>query len=115
VVAELEARQHLCPHRIVPVARLLQNQRNNLLAFAAELDQQLAELAQDYQVSPALVRELLLLDTVPCHSPVHWQRQAELRHKLGSRYFGLHEAVIQITEQTVRASLDRGASGPSVA
>ena len=38
VVEELRARESLCPHRIRPVRRSLQNQRDDLLAFAAVLD-----------------------------------------------------------------------------
>lgn len=104
VVAELEARQHLCPHRIGPVVSLLKNQRDDLLAFAAVLDQQLAELAQEHQVAPTLVRELLLLDTLSQHTRAYWQRQADLRRRLGSRYFAVHEAVAEVTVRTVRAS-----------
>jgi len=37
-VEELRARESLCPHRIRPVRRSLQNQLDDLLAFAAVLD-----------------------------------------------------------------------------
>lgn len=104
VVAELEARQPLCPHRIGPVVRLLKNQRDDLLAFAAELDEQLADLAQDYQVAPAMVRELLLLQALNPNAPARWQHEAELRRQLGSRFFALHEAVTTVADQVVRAS-----------
>lgn len=104
LVAELEARQELCPHRIGPVVRALRNQRDDLLAFAAELDQQLAALAHEYQVAPTLVRELLLLQAIHPNRPEHWQRQAELRRQLGSRFFAVHEAVSAVADQVVRAS-----------
>lgn len=104
VVAELEARQPLCPHRIGPVVRLLKNQRDDLLAFAAELDQQLARLAQEYQVAPTALRELLLVQALHPNTPTRWQREADLRRQLGSRFFALHEAVETVTDQVVRAS-----------
>lgn len=104
VVAELETRQPLCPHRIGPVVRILKNQRDDLLAFAAELDQQLAALAQEYQVAPATVRELLLLQALNDNAPMRWQREAALRRQLGSRFFALHEAVTTVADQVVRAS-----------
>jgi len=44
VVAELRARESACPHRIRPVRTLLEKQRGNLLAFAVELDRELAGL-----------------------------------------------------------------------
>ena len=46
VVAELRAREPACPHRIRPVRQLLENQREHLLAFAVELDRDLAALAR---------------------------------------------------------------------
>ena len=104
IVAEWQAREPLCPHRIGPVVRLLKNQRDDLLAFAAELDQQLAELAQAYQVAPATVRELLLLQALNPNTPARWQREAEVRRRLGSRFFALHEAVTMVADQVVRAS-----------
>lgn len=104
VVAELEMREASCPHRIGPVVRALRNQRDNLLAFAATLDQQLATLGEEYQVSPTLVRELLQVSALhPC-SALRWQRDAELRRRLGSRYWALEEAVSSVASETVRAS-----------
>jgi hypothetical protein len=104
VVAALEARQTRCPHRIGPVVRALGNQRDDLLAFAAVLDQQLAALAHDFQVAPALVRELLLVDALQPRAATRWQRTAVLQRRLGSRYWALQEAVAMVAAQTVRAS-----------
>ena len=104
VVAELAARQGLCPHRIGPVVRALRNQRDDLLAFAAVLDQQLAALAHDFEVAPKLVRELLAVAALDPRAPARWQRDAELHRRLGSRYWPLHEAVATLAAQTVRAS-----------
>src|SRR5208282_1480844 len=59
VVAELRARESACPHRIRPVMTLLEKQRDNLLAFAVELDRELAALAQEWQISLTTAREIL--------------------------------------------------------
>jgi hypothetical protein len=104
IVAELQAREALCPHRIGPLVRLLKNQRDDLLAFAADLDQQLAALAQEHQVAPATVREVLLLGTLNPNTPARWQREDDLRRRLASRFFALHEAVTTLADQVVRAS-----------
>jgi len=104
VVAELDARQSRCPHRIGPVVRALRNQRDDLLAFAAAVDQQLAAVAQEYEVSPAWVRELLAVSAADACCPATWQRDAQLRRRLGSRYWGLREAVAEVASETVRAS-----------
>jgi len=104
VVAELQARQAACPHRISPVVGALRNQRDDLLAFAAALDEQLAALAKEYEVSPELVRELLQVSASDDRSASTWQRDAELHRRLGSRYWGLQEAVAEVSSETVRAS-----------
>ena len=49
IVAELRAREPLAPHRVVPVRKLLENQRNDLLAFAEEIDRDLTKLAAELQ------------------------------------------------------------------
>lgn len=104
VVAELEARQAQCSHRIGPVVRMLKNQRDELLAFAAELDRQLAALARDYEVAPTVVRELLLLGSLDPKTMTRWQREDELHSRLGTRFFALHDAVMSVADETVRAS-----------
>jgi hypothetical protein len=103
VAGELEARESRCPHRIGPVVRALRNQRDDLLAFAAALDEQLAAVAKEYEVSPALVREVLAVSASEERCPTTWRRDAELHHRLGSRYRGVQDAVAEVAEGTVRA------------
>ena len=50
IVAELRTREAQCPHRIRPVRCLLENQRDHLLAFAKQLDQDLEALAEEFLV-----------------------------------------------------------------
>jgi hypothetical protein len=52
----LRVREPACPHRIKPVRRLLENQREHLLAFAADLDRDLAALAQRWRIGSATLR-----------------------------------------------------------
>lgn len=104
VVAELETREPCCPHRIGPVVRALRNQRDDLLAFASALDEQLAAMANQHEVSAVLVRELLEVSAMDSRCPVKWQRDAELHRRLGSRYWDLQEAVAAVVSETVRAS-----------
>lgn len=83
---------------------MLKNQRDELLAFAAELDRQLAALARDYEVAPTVVRELLLLGSLDPKTMTRWQREDELHSRLGTRFFALHDAVMSVADETVRAS-----------
>lgn len=102
VIAELERLAPRCPHRLTPVIRTLRNQRDDLLAFAAELDLSLAELATEHHVSVAVVRDVLMLLT-PRTTP-QWQAEAALRRRLGDRFHAIQTAVAHLAYHTVLAS-----------
>lgn len=104
LVAELRARAPLCGHRLVPLCCFLENHRDQLLAFAEQLDRDLAALAADFQVAVDTLRELLRVLTLSERYPRRWQREVELRRLLRDRFYPLSEAVREVAEQTVRAS-----------
>jgi hypothetical protein len=104
IVAELKAREDRCPHRIKPVRQLLQNQRDQLLAFAAQLDSDLTNCAKEFQVPVDLVRAMLDMLALDQRRPQHWQHEAGLRAKLRDRFPSLKAAVEEIADHTVRAS-----------
>jgi hypothetical protein len=104
VVAELRACESACPHRIRPVRTLLENQRDNLLAFAVELDRDLAALAQEWQISVTTAREVLQVQSLPTWDPNRWRREAALRETLRGRYYGVCADVQELSDQVVRAS-----------
>lgn len=104
IVAELKDREALCPHRIAPVRKMLENQRDPLLAFAVGLDEEIAHLSLDFQVAPDLVRAVLALHTVEADSQERWEREAPLRQKLGGRFHAIFEATEELANDTVRAS-----------
>ena len=104
IVAELRARAPLCPHRLGPVCTLLQNHREQLLAFAWQLDQDLAELAAEFEVPVAVVRELLDLQALDKRQPLRWQKEAALRDRLRGHFYPLEQAVRALSKQVVRAS-----------
>ena len=104
VVAELRARESACPHRIRPVRTLLENQRDNLLAFAVELDRDLAALDQEWQISVTAAREVLQAQTLPTWDPKRWRREAALRAALRGRYHGVCVDVEELSDRVVRAS-----------
>jgi hypothetical protein len=104
ILAELKVREPLCPHRLHPVYTLLKNHRDQLLAFAAQLDQDLANLAADFQVPVTIVRELLDLQALDRRQPQTWQKEVTLRQQLGHRFYPLQQAVHDLAEHVVRAS-----------
>ena len=104
ILAELKAREPLCPHRFAPVCTLLKNQRDQLLAFAAQLDQDLANLATEFEVPVTSVRELLDLQALDERRPQRWQKEAALRQQLRHQFYHLQQAVRDLAEHVVRAS-----------
>ena len=104
VVAELRARESACPHRIRPVRTLLEKQRDNLLAFAVQLDRDLAALAQEWQIHVTTAREVLQVQSLPTWDPQRWRREAALRETLRGRYHGVCADVQELFDRVVRAS-----------
>lgn len=104
IVAELRAREHLAPHRIKPVRTALENQRDELLAFAKAIDTLLARIAQRHQVPVEVVREVFEMERYHMTDPRYWQLDAALWKRLGESYPGLRQEVQQVAELIVRAS-----------
>ena len=104
VVDELRRRATLGPPRIGAVARALSNQRDDLLAFAAQLDEDLAALALQWQLPVATLREMFNTVVLDQEHPTRWTREAALRDRLGGRFEAIRVAVAALAEQTVRAS-----------
>ena len=104
VVAELRARETACPDRIRPVRTLLENQRDNLLAFAVDLDRELAALAQEWQISVSTAREVLQMQSLPMWDPKRRRCEAALRETLRGRYHGVYANVQELSDRVVRAS-----------
>jgi hypothetical protein len=104
IVAELRLREPLCPHQIRPVRCLLENQRDGLLAFAQQLDQDLLGLAEEFAVPPTLVEEVRHLLNLATSRPERWQREKTLWGRWGCRYGVVREAVAELLGKVVRAS-----------
>ena len=104
VVEELHAREALCPHRIRPVRRMLENQRDDLLAFVGVLDEKLANIARRFDVPLYLVRTICELHGLDKKQSRYWKREAELRGKLRGTFHGVEVAVLDAMAGTPRAS-----------
>jgi uncharacterized protein (UPF0548 family) len=104
VVAELKARQPLCPHRIGPVCTYLVNHRDALLAFAKQLDADLNALAAEFQLPVAVVRAVFHVQALDPQDRRRWPQEAALQQQLRGRYYELSQAVTALARSTVRAS-----------
>jgi hypothetical protein len=104
IVEELAGREPEDPQRIRPLRVALQNQRDNLLAFAGVLDTKLIVIAQAHAIAEPVVREACLLHRLPSTSAAYWQRWNQLRAKLGDKFHRLFDVVSQVMTQTPRSS-----------
>ena len=104
VVAELESRASLCPHRLGPVCRRLENQRDDLLAFARVLDEELERSGQELQVPAELLRRLLGALAHDERDPRRWAEGAAIRERLRGRFHEVQAVVAALARGTVRAS-----------
>ena len=104
IVEELVRREPEDPKRIRPLRVALQNQRDNLLAFAGVLDAKLTAIAQAHAIAEPLVREACLLHRLPSTSAAYWQGWNQLRAKLGGKFHTLFDAVGHAMAQTPRSS-----------
>src|SRR4051794_2037119 len=104
IVAELMVREPEDARRIRPVRVALQNQRDDLLAFAGVLDAALAAIARTHAISEALVREACMLHRLPTTSPAYWQSWSGLRARMGGKFHVLFDAVRRAMADTPRSS-----------
>jgi hypothetical protein len=104
VLQELRQREALCPHRIGPVRRMLENHQENLLAFAGVLEERFDDVAQRLEVPLPWVHAVSeWLGTDP-NTAAHWQRYGRLCRQLGQRFGPTEQAVRDILAETPRAS-----------
>lgn len=104
VVAELKARASQCPHRLEPICRALENQRDDLLAFARRLDENLELLGHELQVPVELARRLLRTLSRDERDSRRWAEEAAVREQLRDRFHAVQLAVAALAQETVRAS-----------
>ena len=72
IVAELKQREALCLHRIRPFRTALENQKEDLLAFAAVLDEKLTDISQRFNIPLYLVRKVCLLQEQNSQQNSYW-------------------------------------------
>jgi hypothetical protein len=104
VAAELRARAPLCPNRLEPVCRLLENGPEEFLAFARQLDDDLNQLGAEFQCSAERLRRVLRMLCLPDHDLRRWTEETALRPQWRGRFWEVCEAVSELRNRTVRAS-----------
>jgi hypothetical protein len=89
---------------IKKVRQLLQNHKDELLAFAEQLDAELGQLAQRFAVSLEWVREALAVQQMDESRASRWQREQQLWRQLGGKYALLRVQVEKLASGVLRAS-----------
>src|SRR5258706_7441357 len=104
IAVEIQLREHQDVRRIRPMWVALQNQRDDLLAFAGVLDGKLAAIAKAHDVSEHLVRQACLLHRKPSSSTAYWKRWNRLRSRLTDKFHLVFDAVARAMAGTPRCS-----------
>lgn len=105
ILEELKKLQKLHPHRITAVYTLLDNNKQEILAFVNDLEQDFSELSQNFNVPMADIWELCELCRCQRFSEKYYQRSKNIREKLGeNQYILLLGLVGQIVTSTNRSS-----------
>jgi hypothetical protein len=104
VIEQLQSLELSCPHRITPVRRMLQNHRDDLLAFAGVLDESFIDIAARFNVPVFLVHAVCELQNLDKNLPPYWQRRAQLQKTLPEKFHSIEIAVNEVIAETPRAS-----------
>ena len=82
----------------------LENQKEDLLAFAAVLDEKLTNISQQVQIPLYLVRKVCFLQGQNPQQTSYWATWNQLHSQIGTQFYLLMEAVEQAMKETPRAS-----------
>ncbi len=93
IVTELRCREVNGCLRIRSLCVALLKQRDDLLAFAKILDENLVEIAQRFDTSLFLIRAVCLLHRRKPTSTAYWTRWNQLHHQLSGKFHLVLEAV----------------------
>ena len=104
IIAELELRENKAHQGIRKLRIALDNQKEDLLAFAQILDQKLADIAHKFKISLSQVRQVCLLMKESLSTNVYWQRWTQLHQLLSEKFLPVKEAVESAMKSTPRAS-----------
>ena len=104
IATELQQRGGKSYPTIRKLAKALQNQRDQLLAFTGILDQKLANIAQRFELPLSAVRDVCLLHRNQQAPNAYWERWNQLYAQLSGKFYTVMAAVGEALKQTPRAS-----------
>ena len=94
----------LDPKRIGALRRRLENQRDQVLAFAYRLDEGIASIGQRFGICDYLVRETLKLHAMNLVSQAYYKHEKALYQQLHGYLYHLREALDELLKSSHRSS-----------
>lgn len=91
-------------HRIIPIRRLLENNKKEILHFALLIDEKWNFLSEELGVSTYLIRKMYELQSMSIENIQHYELEAFLQKRLSGKFHFVYEAVSQIESLVTRAS-----------
>ena len=104
VLVELRERMAAAGVRLRKACTTLGNHRDELLAFAQELDVTLAALDARFAVKPGLAREILQHEDDNPNRPEYWKIDADLHRQSRGQLYEMRAELRDLRQRTVRAS-----------
>jgi hypothetical protein len=104
IIAEIAARERLCPHHLGHARRSLEVARDTVLGFAGVLDEKLSDVARSLRVMPHLVRSMCVLQGLDHDTLPRYRIEWKLCDELGDRFDDVERAVQEAMSEVVRAS-----------
>jgi hypothetical protein len=104
VIDQLFLREDACRHRIEPVRKYLENHKDNLLEFVPLMEMRLERIAKEFEISLESVLAVYRLRGLPSSSNKRWEQHNVLRALLGSKFYPIEAAVVEVLDTVVRAS-----------
>ncbi len=104
IVSELRQRECKSYPKIRALRKVLENQQDQLLAFAGVLDHKLIKIANHFKISLSAVRDVCLLYRKQTTSNAYWAHWNRLHSQLSDEFYDLMRAVSQVLKQNPRAS-----------
>jgi len=104
VVENLKVLEPLCAHRIRPVRSALENQKEDLLAFVAVLDEKLRSISREFDIPLHLVYAICEVQGIDEGSTTRWQRIDELHQQINGQFYDVQQAVFEAMHSTHRSS-----------
>lgn len=104
LVEQLRQREALCPHKIEPVRKYLENHIDNLLEFVPQMEMYFYEIAHEFEVPISTILAVYQMKGLSSSSQKRWEKYNELQVQLGEKFYWIESMIDEVLAKTVRAN-----------